>query len=828
MECLDEQTVVAFVNGELTGDALAAVERHLLVCSDCTTLVALAAQAPEHKTPSRNRAGDPTREPTPQAIPDPITTLPDVAEPGVNASTPPGPGSAVGRYRLLHLVGRGGMGEVYAAHDPELDRKVAIKILRADTYADDVESARLLREAQSVAKLSHPNLVTVYDVGTAGGRLFLAMELIEGETLASWLDGKRRSRADIVRVFTMAGRGLAAAHRAAVVHRDFKPQNVMVAADGTARVMDFGLAALGEAHNEPRLTRIGSILGTPLYMAPEQLRGQPVDPRADQFSFCVSLYEALYGERPFAGENFPQLRTAVLGGNVRPAPLASGVPRRLRAVLLRGLSVDRDGRWPDMDALVNALEVASVGGSHVAPVLAGAGAAAVLVLAGALMWQLRTPRSATTCDETPAKLEVAWPKRADAARRADVRAAFLNSTVPDARERHARTSQALDTYAAAWLDIHRAGCDGQARSEPPALRPLRERCLEQRSEELGALVDVLAHADAKIVRKSIAAALALPPLDACADAAALKAVAVSPDNPAIASKVQQLRRRLAALRAMAAAGRDWQAMKPLATLVEEARTTGDEGLLADALLVYARTRSPFDPEAAAAVYQDAFKHGESLHNNELAAEAAIQLVAIVGAIQHHFDDGERWARLADAILERDPGRVPRLRGWFLHNRGTLHAARGRWRLAEGDFTAAVALRQQGTASAQPELATSMVHLARAVLTLDDPQRAMADGGARARRGGRHLPRRLLRGRDRPADPRAGAGGAGPGRRGARRPRDGHGDLRTPARPRPPVPRRTDDRAGRGGAGRTPPGRRARAARARVGDALDAHRRWRRA
>jgi len=724
MECLDEQTVVAFVNGDLTGDALAAVERHLLTCSDCTMLVALAAQAPERKTPARGSTGSPPSEPTPRAIADPISTVRETAEPPIGAASPPGAGSTVGRYRLLHLVGRGGMGEVYAAHDPKLDRKVAIKILRADTYADDVESARLLREAQSVARLSHPNLVTVYDVGTASGRLFLAMELIEGETLASWLDGKRRSRAEIVRVFAMAGRGLAAAHRAGVVHRDFKPQNVMVAGDGTARVMDFGLAALGEARNEPRLTRIGSILGTPLYMAPEQLRGQPVDPRADQFSFCVSLYEALYGERPFAGENFPQLRTAVLGGNVRPAPLASGVPKRLRSTLLRGLSVDRVRRWSDMDALVNAVEAASAGRSHMAPLLAGAGAAAVLVLAGGLVWQLRRPRSTTACDDTPAKLEVAWPKRPDAARRADVRAAFLHATVPDARERHARTSQALDTYADAWLNINRAGCEAQARKEPPALRTLRQRCLEGRAEDLGALVDVLAHADTVIVRRSVAAALALPPLDACADPAALKTMA-APDNPAVVSKVQQLRRRLAALRALAAAGHDWQAMKPLAALVEEARITGDESLLADALLVYARTRSPFDPEAAAAVYQDAFKHGESLHNDELAAEAAIQLIAIVGAIQHHFDDGERWARQADAILERYPGRVPRLRGWFLHNRGTLHAARGRWLLAEGDFTAAAALRQQGTASAQPELATSMVHLARAVLTLDEPERAMA-------------------------------------------------------------------------------------------------------
>ena len=714
MECLDEQTVVAFVGGGLTGEALANVERHLLACTDCTMLVALAAPMP---APPR---------PTPQAVPESIPIIPDTAEARLSVSSPPGPGTAVGRYRLLYLVGRGGMGEVYAAHDPELDRKVAIKILRADSYPDEVESARLLREAQSVAKLSHPNLVTVYDVGTAAGRLFLAMELIEGETLASWLDGQRRSRAEIVRVFAMAGRGLAAAHRAAVIHRDFKPQNVMVASDGTPRVMDFGLAVLDQAGNEPRLTRIGSILGTPLYMAPEQLRGQPVDPRADQFSYCVSLYEALYGERPFAGENFPQLRTAVLGGRVRHAPLGSSVPRPLRAVLLRGLSVDRARRFPDMDTLVNAIEAASVvGGLRVAPLLVGAGAAAVLALAGGLVWQLRATRPTTTCGETPAKLEVVWPKRPDAARRADVRAAFLASAVPDARERHTRTSQALDAYADAWLNVHRGGCEAaQSRSEPPPLRAARERCLDQRAEELGALVDVLAHADAKIVRKSIAAALALPPLDACADAGALKIMAAAPDNPATAGKVQQLRRRLAALRALAAAGHDGQALKPMATLVEEARATGDESLLADTLLVYARTRSPFDPEAAVAIYEDAFKHSESLHNNALAAEAAIQMVAIVGAIQHQFADGERWARLADTILERDPAGVPRLRGWFLHNRGTLHAARGRWRLAEGDFTAAVALRQQGAATAQPELATSMVHLARAVLTLGEAQRAI--------------------------------------------------------------------------------------------------------
>src|SRR5580692_1242551 len=291
MDCLDEQTIGAFVGGALRGPALAAAERHLVGCAACARLVAVAAPVSQASRPK-----------------------------DAPAAQTPAPNGFVGRYRLLRLVGRGGMGEVYAAHDPELDRRVAIKILRADARPDDIEAARLLREAQAVAKLSHPNVVAIHDVGTAAGRMFLAMELVEGETLAIWLDSRPRSVGEIVRMFTLAGRGLAAAHRVGIVHRDFKPQNVMVSRDETPRVMDFGLAAHGgpASPNEPRLTRAGSILGTPLYMSPEQLLGQPVDPRADQFSFCVALWEALYGARPFEGSTLLEIRMAVLAEDPRP------------------------------------------------------------------------------------------------------------------------------------------------------------------------------------------------------------------------------------------------------------------------------------------------------------------------------------------------------------------------------------------------------------------------------------------------------------------------------------------------------------------------------
>ena len=745
MGCLDEQTVVAFVHGALTGRKLVDAEKHLLGCPDCSTLVALAAPAPRQVTlkgPGAPHTREVPETPPSRGVPSPspdLTTAPlptwgeshsDGSIVDVSSADVPRPGGTVGRYHLIQLVGRGGMGEVYAAHDPELDRKIAIKIMRADTLPNDVEAQRMMREAQSIAKLSHPNLVTVYDVGTEGHRVFVAMELIEGDTVAAWLDRKRRSRDEILRVFIAAGRGLAAAHRAGIIHRDFKPQNVMVAADGAVRVMDFGLAALRQTLHGPkaqRITRIGSILGTPLYMSPEQLCGQSVDPRADQFGFCVALYEALYGERPFSGENFAELRAAVLDGRPRPAPLSSRVPARLRAILLRGLSVVPGKRYPDMETLLKALEqftVRRLGLGRMLAIGAAAGGLAFGLAFGAV-WQLHGgTRVSSRCAGPPAKLASAWPTAADAPRRAEIRTAFMAAgNVPDARERFERASQSLDNYANAWTGSYRQYCEAADTGDSDArdAAALRMGCLDQRAVRLAALAETFAHADAKIVRKSVAATLALPALDSCADARTLKNI-VLPSDPALRERVQSLRDRLATLWATAASGHDWQALKPMGALVDEARAAGHDPLLAEALIVYARIRSPFDPEGAEAVYEEAFKRGEAIHNDELAAEAAIQLITITGAVDHHFDTGERWARVADTTVERG---VPlRLRGSFLNNRGTLFAAKGAWRLAEADFTAAVAIRRQALGAAHPDLAASMINQAKAVLVLDDPKRAL--------------------------------------------------------------------------------------------------------
>jgi eukaryotic-like serine/threonine-protein kinase len=283
--------------------------------------------------------------------------------------------SIVGRYVVESRLGEGGMGVVHVAHDPQLDRRVALKLLHPQRELGPAARARFLREAQALARLSHPNVVAVHDVGTVGERTYLAMELVVGRTLAAWLAEAPRSWPQVLDAFVPAGEGLAAVHAAGLVHRDFKPGNVMLGDDGRVRVLDFGLAraertlaadagdwteAVDDGETEGDLlstpvTRTGALLGTPAYMAPEQWRGESPDARSDQFSYCVSLWEALYGEPPFGRGPIPVLADRVLRGDVRAATRSS-VPAWLESIVRRGLAVDPAQRWPSQRALLSALE----------------------------------------------------------------------------------------------------------------------------------------------------------------------------------------------------------------------------------------------------------------------------------------------------------------------------------------------------------------------------------------------------------------------------------------------------------------------------------------
>ena len=288
-------------------------------------------------------------------------------------------GTRIHRYQILELIGKGGMGAVYKAYDPELDRSIAIKILTVRPHEGETASrphARLMREAQALAKLSHPNVVAVHDVGTYEKGVYIAMEYVKGKTLREWLKEEKPHQKDIIQVLSKAGKGLQAAHSEGIVHRDFKPDNVLIGDKGQVKVLDFGLARAAGAddtavsHEKPKslressfsekllstpLTRVDALVGTTVYMGPEHFRFQALDEKTDQFSFCVTLFEALYGKRPFSGNTLEELEKNVTSGSIE-LPKKVDVPKWIEEIILKGLSVKKEDRFQSMMELLEALE----------------------------------------------------------------------------------------------------------------------------------------------------------------------------------------------------------------------------------------------------------------------------------------------------------------------------------------------------------------------------------------------------------------------------------------------------------------------------------------
>jgi len=375
----------------------------------------------------------------------------------------------VGRYVIRGRVGIGGMGVVYAADDAALGRRVAIKLLHG-TGSEGQARGRILREAQALARLSHPNVVQIYEVGEVGRQVFVAMEFVEGLTLGQWQIQQPRSWRELLDVYVQAGRGLAAAHAVGLVHRDFKPENVLVGADERVRVLDFGLARTdgegapaelrptGDALLQP-ITTTGAMLGTALYMSPEQWRAGPVDPRSDQFSFCVALHAALFGVHPFAGATVQELRTRVLAGVVVSPP--GRVPGRLRRALLRGLRIDPEQRFADMPALLAELERVRRGRP-----LAWIGLGVLALGVGAALggrWSAPEEPMQDVCASSAAQAQAVWGP----ARRAAVRRAFLATERHDAGLLFSQVADQLDDYAREWTEGHAAACHEAMAAEGP-------------------------------------------------------------------------------------------------------------------------------------------------------------------------------------------------------------------------------------------------------------------------------------------------------------------------------------------------------------------------
>ncbi|HEY0987831.1 MAG TPA: serine/threonine-protein kinase, partial [Kofleriaceae bacterium] len=615
-------------------------------------------------------------------------------------------GACLGRYTVRSQLGSGGMGEVYAAHDPELDRLVAVKVVRAGIGSSSPEARmRFQREAQAMARLNHPNVVSVYDVGTIGGRTFVAMELVDGPTLAAWLAEPRDVR-EIVDVLAQAGRGLAAAHAAGLTHRDFKPSNVMLGE--RVRVVDFGLARPVEGDDSAdsgatplsaTVTHSGGVVGTPAYMAPEQRTRAEWSALSDQYSFAVVLHEAVTGARP---------------GESPAGPRA--LPAWLRPVLDRALQPRPEDRFPSMDALLARLE-RSRHRTRRRWIAASAGVAVVAVGAS-VAW--RTGAS-DPCTGAEARMAGIW----DEPRRAQVHAAFDATHLPFAQLTWDQVSAALDRYRQDWLASHVERCratrvEGR---QSDALLDLQMGCLERRRSLVHELTQVwIDGTDRRALARAGDAASSLPSIADCAQDKALLERAPLPGDPAAVARIGQIRTDLDRVRALWFAGRIDDARKQIAPVVDAADATGWVPVRAEARYLAGRTASSLSLPAAEPELIEANKLAADAHDDRLAAEARVDLVDHLAFDERSAERALLVAQLADAAVAR-AGNDPRQRSKLLRYRGDALEAAGKLADARQTFGEAHAFAVRAFGAGSYEALRNLTKLASIARTMGNNDEA---------------------------------------------------------------------------------------------------------
>jgi len=630
-------------------------------------------------------------------------------------------GAHVGRYLVIRRLGAGAMGVVYAAYDPKLDRKVALKLL-VGAAAEGTEGARqrLEREAQALAQLAHPNVVGVHDVDRHDGRLYVAMEFVAGRTLGAWMREAPRPWRTVLDVFLAAGRGLAAAHAAGLIHRDFKPENAMVGDDGRVRVMDFGLARptdalpgledlraslsedLGPRTLDSPMTLSGTAMGTPAYMALEQFEGK-ADARSDQFNFCVALYEGLYGERPFAADSLAGLLAALRSGAVKRPPRGAAVPTWLRAALLRGLAPDPGQRWPTMDALLAAL-AADPARRRRRWIAVALGATLVAGLAGGVGWYAQ--QQARACTGFAARLDGIW----DDAARARTRAAFAATGLVYAEDSWRRAAERLDDHTRRWVAARQDACEATRRGEQSgALLDLRMACLNERLRHVEATVALLAAPDADITRNAVEAVTRLPRLERCADPDALAAEQPPPEDAALAARVAALGEQLIAATALRNTGKYARGLEAAGAVVTAAAALPYEPLQARAWLLQGALQADSGAHAdAEATLERAYTAALGLRMLPEAAEAARHLVFIVGDRLARPADGRRWATHAGPLTRA--ARLPEAEGPLRDGLGTLAYREGRLDEARVHHERALAIAEAARGPDHPALALTLTNL----------------------------------------------------------------------------------------------------------------------
>jgi eukaryotic-like serine/threonine-protein kinase len=612
----------------------------------------------------------------------------------------------LGRFTVLERLGSGGAGVVYSAWDPQLDRKVALKVLRSGDQGD--AEPQLVGEAKALAKLAHPNVVSVFDVIEMSDgedptlRVVLAMEYVDGQTVSAWLRRERPSWREIVAVFVAAGEGLAAAHTVGLIHRDFKPSNVMLGKDGRARVLDFGLAKAAatldvsmvsgddEGESERSSEAAGAadrshrrIAGTPPYMAPEQHRAQPWDPRMDQYAFCVALWEALEGAPPFAG-SLGALYEAKREGP--PAHLGKSIPAHLRRVLVRGLQPNPGDRFATMDALLDVLRVDPTRRRRRAAAISGMATLALVATYG--VWSSQAEDGCTGALE---RLSGVW----DDHRRQRVRDAFSSSGRPHAERSWKTMEPALDGWTTTWSATHRESCRAHAMGEQSSeLLDLRMSCLDVALRELRATTDVLVDADATVVDQGVALIAALPDLDRCSEAESLLARPLDPVDPFSAAAVETVQQAIADAWAEQTAGHYTRALALAEAALSDAEPLNHRTTIAAARVALGSAHDRMaEPDAARRELVRAVRDAQAVGADELLARATSVLVWVTGDRQGRFEEANAWADLAEGTIERLGGE-PRLQA-------DLHAARGALAFSEGRYDDAIAHHEAcSTASAK--------------------------------------------------------------------------------------------------------------------------------
>ena len=639
-------------------------------------------------------------------------------------------GTMLGRYIVLEELGTGGMGVVYKAYDPRLGREVALKCVKTGK-GSVAASSRLFREAQAMARLTHPNVLPVYDVDRIDGDVVMSMEFVPGKTLHEWFATKPKWQR-VLEVMMDAGRGLQAAHAAELVHRDFKPANVLVGADGRVRVMDFGLARVdlsasseaGEVSeaSDPDdalaspLTRAGTVMGTPPYMAPEQHEGEHAGSRSDQYSFCLTLYEGLWGRRPFEGSDPRFLQTQRLKGPP-PPPKKSPVPAHLFAVVRRGLEVDPAARYPSMAALLHELAPPSskralwVSGSLVLAI----GAAATVVVASG---------GEEPCESAGATVASTW----DEPQREALHASLTAERKAYGESTWERVETALDDYAGELRGAYQDACLATHRGEQSAaLLDARTHCLEQRRRELAAMLEVFVD-DASVADKAIDAVSDLPPTDVCADPDYTRGPTAAPTDPELREAVQTVRGSLASVRGLGRAGRYGDALSAAEVAFAEAEKAGHLPAVVEARAELGLAAVKADKlDVAERELQEAYYAAGTIEHDDVGVDTSLALARLIGHEFNRADEGAVWMRHARMLVEKRPDDV-RSRSRVLIAQATLDVSQGRYADGADGYREARKLLTDTFGETHPEAASLLrsVAIAESALGHFDSARILSE------------------------------------------------------------------------------------------------------